>query len=378
VSGSRTGIVGAAAVPHAPQFFTLPDTEDHDQVQRVHDCMAGVGERLRALEPDVVIVVANDHLDNFALHCVPSFTVHCGPVAGGTFAGRDFAWPLPSDTAAGLLRSLQGQGFDPAYTMNATIGYEFGIPLTFLGFDAATPVLPVFVNSYLPPQPSGDRCYAFGVALRRALDELGVRAVLVASGGLSHYPGTDRYSEPDVAGDKALIERIAAGNLRALLALDDDALDRTGNVEARSWLILAGAVGEVVPDEVAIEPSWHHTYAIAAWTGGRSAGGERGSGTAASVAEALETTLHYPMPDPDRLPLYEALYALRSDHAATDAFLADAAAFAGRYDLAPDERAALVALDEPALRGLGVHPLLGFLARLEVDLTRRARGMPSP
>ena len=29
------GIVGGAAVPHAPQFFSLPDTEDHAQVERV-------------------------------------------------------------------------------------------------------------------------------------------------------------------------------------------------------------------------------------------------------------------------------------------------------------------------------------------------------
>jgi len=366
----RGGVVGAAAVPHAPQFFTLPDTEDHTQVQRVHDCMAGVGERLRALGPDLVLVVANDHLDNFALHCVPSFTVLCGPEAKGTFAGRDFSWPVPSGTAAAVLRSLQGQGFDPAYSMNATIGYEFGIPLTFCGFGPETAVLPIFVNSYLPPQPSGDRCYAFGVALRRALEELDVRAVVVASGGLSHYPGTDRYSEPDVAGDRALVERIAAGNLRALLALDDDALDRTGNVEARSWLILAGAVGEVVPDEVAVEPSWHHTYAIAAWTKGNG-DGDRDGDTAAEP-------LHYPMPDPARLPLYEALYALRSEPDATDAFLDDPAGFVDRYPLSDAERLALVGLDEPALRDLGVHPLLGFLARLQVDLVRRARGAPDP
>jgi 2,3-dihydroxyphenylpropionate 1,2-dioxygenase len=367
-----SGIVGAVAVPHAPQFFTLPDTEDHDQVQRVHDRMAAIGERLRALEPDVVIAVANDHLDNFALHCVPPFTVHCGPEARGSFAGRDFAWPIPSGTAAGVLRSLQGQGFDPAYTMNATIGYEFGIPLTFLGFDAGTPVLPIFVNSYLPPQPSGDRCYAFGAALRRATDELGLRAVVVASGGLSHYPGTDQYGSPDVEGDRQLMDRIAAGNLRALLALDDAALDRTGNVEARSWLILAGAVGEAVPDEVALEPSWHHVYAIAAWTGKGAA-----PATPASTTTAADAALHYPMPDPDQLALYEALYALRSDRGATAAFLADPGAFADGYDIDAAARAALVALDEPALRGMGVHPLLGFLARLEVDLARRARGAPS-
>jgi 2,3-dihydroxyphenylpropionate 1,2-dioxygenase len=354
----QVGVVGAAAVPHAPQFFTMPDTEDHAQVARVHAHMAAVGEQLRALEPDIVVVMANDHLDNFVLHCVPAFTVHCGPEARGTFAGRDFAWPIPSATPAALVRSLQGQGFDPAYTMNAPIGYEFGIPLTFCGFDADTPVLPIFVNSYMPPQPSSDRCYAFGVALRRGLEALGLRAVVVASGGLSHFPGTDQYGSPDVEGDKALLDRIAAGNLRALLAVGDEVLERTGNVEARSWLMLAGAVGEVVPDLVALEPSWHHTYAIAAWW----------SPSDLPPAEAQ----HYPMPDPALLQLYEALYALRSDPAATTAFIADRAAFAGRYDLDDQERAALVALDEAALRSLGVHALLGFLARLQVDLTGRA------
>jgi 2,3-dihydroxyphenylpropionate 1,2-dioxygenase len=367
----RAGIVGAAAVPHAPQFFTLPDTEDHDQVARVHGHMAAIGEALRELEPDVVVVMANDHMENFVLHCIPPFTVHCGPEARGSFAGRDFRWPIASATAAAVLRSLQGQGFDPAYSLNARIGYEFGIPLTFCGFGPETAVLPIFVNSYLPPQPSSDRCYAFGVALRRALEEAGSRAVVIASGGLSHYPGTERYGEPDEAGDRALLDHIAAGNLRALLALGDDGLDRTGNVEARSWLMLAGAVGEVEPDVVAIEPSWHHTYAIAAWTRpdvARSLGAGTGDGR---VAPAVPP--HYPMPDPALLPLYEALYALRIDPTAGDAYLAGPAAFADRYDLDETARAALVALDEAALRAVGVHPLLGFLARLQVDLTRRAR-----
>lgn len=360
------GVVGATAVPHAPQFFTLPDTEDHDQVARVHAHMAAIGERLRDLAPDVVVVIANDHLENFALHCVPAFTVHCGPEARGAFAGRDFRWPIPSDLAARVLRSLQDQGFDPAYSLNATIGYEFGIPLTFCGFGPDTPVLPVYVNSYLPPQPSSDRCYAFGAALHRALAAAGVRAVVIASGGLSHYPGTERYGDPDVDGDRALVDRIAAGNLRALLALGDGGLDRTGNVEARSWLMLAGAVGEVAPDVVAIEPSWHHTYAIAAWT--RLAAAD----DPGAAAGPEQPRLHYPMPDPARLALYEALYALRSDPEAQAGFLADRAAFADRYDLDARERAALVDLDEAALRDLGVHPLLGFLARLQVDIAARA------
>jgi 2,3-dihydroxyphenylpropionate 1,2-dioxygenase len=411
------GVVGAAAVPHAPQFFTLPDTEDRHQVERVRATMQRIGDELRGLGPDAVVIVANDHLTrihrchdgalapmhaisrpgfcaprsrtssaltpvlgadprsgapghqfarresvdpglkNFLLHCVPAFAVHRGPRASGSFAGRSFGWPVHSEMATALVQSLQDQGFDPAVSMNAPIGYEFGIPLTFMGFPEDTPLLPIFINSYVPPQPSPDRCYALGQAIARSARLQGWRIVVVASGGLSHYPGTERYGQPDVQTDEALLARIRAGDLRALLGMDAASLDETGNVEARSWIVLAGALGQRAPQLVAMEPSWHHNYAIVSWT---------------QPDGRPPPRLHYPVPRSDQLPLYEALYALLTDHAADRAFLEAPAAFADRYPLGSDERAALLALDEARLRDLGVHPLLGFLARLEVDLARRS------
>lgn len=352
----RVGIIGGATVPHAPQFFSLPPTEDHDQVARVESVMHHVGDRLRALDPDVIVILANDHLENHLLHTVPSFMIHTGERISGTFAGREFSWPVDSAHAVNVVRALQRQGFDPAFSLNAGIGYEFGIPLTFLGVEASTAVIPMYVNSYVPPQPSADRCYAFGEALNRAFALCGLRAVLISSGGLSHYPGTDQYGEPDVEHDRAWMDRIEAGNLRSLLTLDDAGLDRVGNVEARSWLVLAGALGERIPDVTAFEPSWHHTYAIAAWTTGH---------------DQPETELHYPIIRPDLVTLYEALYELRMQESARTAWLDDAAEYAGRYRLPPDQSEALANLDEPALRAIGVHPLLGFLARLQVELTQR-------
>ena len=349
----QLGVVGGAAVPHAPQFFTLPDTEDHEQVARIEAEMGRIGQALRELEPDVVVIVANDHLENYVLHCVPSFTLHCGLEAAGSFAGRDFRWPVASDTAVEVVRGLQDRAFDPAFTLTATIGYEFGIPLTFLGFDGSIPLLPVYVNTYVAPQPRSERCYAFGQALHGAFAEQGLRAVVVASGGLSHYPGTERYSNPDVAFDEALFARLSAGNLRALVGYDDHGLDETGNVEVRSWQILAGALGERRPDRTLFEPSWHHTYGVLAWT--KDSADDR-------------PPLHYPPFPPERLELLRALYTLRMDDDARRRFLADRPGFVADYGLAAEERAALVDLDEAALRELGVHPLLGFLARLQVDL----------
>ena len=353
---TAAGIIRGAAVPHAPQFFTLPDTEDHDQVERMRVAMERVGAALLEAEPDVVVIATNDHLENFFLHCVGSFTVHCGQEVKGSFGGRDFGWPVASDVSLDLVRRLQAEGFDPGFTHTAAIGYEFGIPLTFCGIPLDTPLVPIYVNAYVPPQPSSERCYLFGRALQRAVEAGGLRAVMLASGGLSHYPGTDRYSTPDIAADEVLLERMRAGNLRALLAYDDDALDYTGNAEVRSWQILAGALGERVPDDFHRETSWHHDYAMLGWT---------------SEVAAARPELHYPPVRADRIALSSALFRLRLDKDARLQFIDDPEGYADQFDLDVEEREALITLDEAAFQKLGVHALLGFLARLQVDVQRR-------
>lgn len=348
-------VLGGVMMPHAPQFFTLPETEDKATVDRIRDLAGSIGERLDALDPDIWIIVANDHVNQFFLHCTPPFTVHMGKAAAGSFAGRRFRYEVPSGAALELIRHLQSEHFDPAFTSTAEIDYAFGIPLTFLG--VRRPVLPIYVNSYVPPQPSIERCYAFGQAVARGLRHIGVSAVVVASGGMSHFPGTDRYAAPDYAFDQALVERLQAGNLRALLALDDARLDATGNVELRSWAIAGGMLGERPPDVCSIDPSWHHNYVTLAWFGAAAEGGER----------------HYPAVDPERIALTEALHRLAHDPAERAAFLRDPAGCADARDLGPDERAAFVALDVGALVKLGVHPLVPFLARLQVDRDRSGR-----
>ena len=54
-------VIGGAMLPHAPQFFTMPDTEDKVLVAHVREVAADVGKRLRALEPDLWIIFSNDH-----------------------------------------------------------------------------------------------------------------------------------------------------------------------------------------------------------------------------------------------------------------------------------------------------------------------------
>ncbi len=246
-------VIGGAMLPHAPQFFTMPDTEDKDNVARVREVAADIGERLRALKPDLWIIFSNDHVEQFFHTCAPPFTVHVGGEATGTFAGHKFHWKVPSEIGFELIRQLYRQGFDPAFSSTAKIDYAIGIPLTHLGHKDA--VLPIYVNAYLPPQPTMERCYQFGQAVARTVTSLGLRTVVLASGGMSHFPGTDRYSEPEVEWDKKVLENLAAGRLKSLIGYDESELDDTGNIELRCWACAAGALGERKPDVVSFDPS---------------------------------------------------------------------------------------------------------------------------
>src|SRR5579872_2141304 len=113
---SRPGIVGAAIVPHAPQFLTLPETEDKAQVARVNQAMRELGDRFRALDPDLLIVLSNAHCDDFVVHCVPAFMIHCGTRAAGS-GGHAGWWPIDGAAGYALLEELLAAGFDPAFTL---------------------------------------------------------------------------------------------------------------------------------------------------------------------------------------------------------------------------------------------------------------------
>ncbi|HEY3910626.1 MAG TPA: hypothetical protein VGM07_12145 [Stellaceae bacterium] len=348
-----SSVIGGAMLPHAPQFFTLPETEDRGTVERVKAVAAEIGAKLRAMAPDLWVIFSNDHAEQFFHAAAPPFTIHVGGEAIGAFAGRKFHWRVPGEIGFEIVRQMYAEGFDPAFSSSAKIDYAIGIPLTHLGIE--DPVLPIYINAYLPPQPSVERCFAFGQAVARIVGAMGLKTAVLASGGMSHFPGTDRYAEPDLAWDRKALDKLAAGNLRSLLGYDAAELDAAGNVELRCWACAAGALGERKPDIVALEPSWHHNYASLGWFGPPPGRGEP----------------HYPSIRPELVELTAALQRLAHDDASRTAFLADPAAYAARFRLAPEQQTALLALDTRAIVAMGAHPLVPFLAKMQVERERR-------
>ena len=299
----RSSVIGGAMLPHAPQFFTMPETEDRDTVERVKTAAAEIGTQLRALRPDLWIIFANDHVEQFFHTAAPPFTIHVGEEAKGAFAGRQFHWRVLGEIGFEIVRQMYTQGFDPAFTSVAKIDYALGIPLTHLGI--ADP--------------------------------------------------TERYAAPDLAWDRQALARIAAGNLKSLVGYDAAELDAAGNVELRCWACAAGALGQRKPDIVSLEPSWHHNYASLGWF----------------TPPAARPEPHYPSIKPELVELTVALHGLAHDEASRVTFLADAAGYADRFRLTAEQREALIALDTRAIVAMGAHPLVPFLASMQVDQQHR-------
>jgi 2,3-dihydroxyphenylpropionate 1,2-dioxygenase len=262
---SLMSLVYAAALPHTPQLLVRPETEDRDLVLRVHAAYARVKSELAAIRPDAICLIGGDHIEGFFLNAVPALAVFVGAEVSGKFDRYRYTFAVHEPLARAILEQGIEGGFDLTYSQDIPLDYAFYVPLHFAMPEPSVPIVPLYVNVYLPPQPTPRRCYAWGQALRGILDARPERVALIASGGLSHYPGTDRYASPDFEWDRQRLAALEAGRGAETAALTGDELDKAGNAEFRTWITLLGGLGSTRAVVVCYEPSWHHGNAVVTW-----------------------------------------------------------------------------------------------------------------
>src|SRR6185436_5557285 len=106
------------------------------------------------------------------------------------------------------------------------------------------------------------RCAALGAAIAEIVKGRKDRVAIIASGGMSHFPGTSKYLHPEFDFDRWLVSQFEAGNTDALLNMTGTQLDEVGNTEMLSWAVMFGALGKTSGELIDYIPTWHHGLAM--------------------------------------------------------------------------------------------------------------------
>jgi 2,3-dihydroxyphenylpropionate 1,2-dioxygenase len=354
-------IVAAMATVHAPQLFTRPPSEDPKQLDADIAAMGELGKTLDQTKPDVAIIIGSDHLETFFLSSVPTFAVIAGERTIAKFANRDYDLPTHLPFAEQLLDDLMAQGFDMAYSQDAELGHSFAAVFEWVLSGRNIPVVPIFVNTYLPPLPTTRRCEALGKAILKVVQSRSEKVAIIASGGMSHYPGTWKYSQPAFEFDRWAIQHMERGNPDVLLDCTVEQLDEVGNTEMLPWMILFGAIGKQPGELITYQPTWHHGHAVMRFIPGRTQAPEGPAPAPRWDFQNLGGYQFYKHPAPSSYKLNKLIYDLRHKQRLRIELLKDPRAVAKDYGLSAEEMARIDTLADESIdvfRSLKSHPLV--------------------
>jgi aromatic ring-opening dioxygenase catalytic subunit (LigB family) len=251
------GFAGAMSHVLDPDYYDRAcGPEGRRKVQAAMAEIAAMGGRLSATRPDALIVVADDHLNAFSFNCVPAMCVRIGRTVQRMAQDHAEAfdkvldhmpmrYALHEDLANAILAQGVAGGFDLALSWEAPVDHAFLSPVNTLhGTRPIPPLVPIWVNCFVEPQPTARRCFALGQHIARVVAGGPWKVGIIATGGLSHFPelSFSRVGETDTVFDRKLIHWMEAGEHEPLLALGADELHKSGSHEFLNWMVLLGAV----------------------------------------------------------------------------------------------------------------------------------------
>lgn len=234
---------------------------------RCREAIEAMADRFAEVKPDVAIIFGNDQRELFLEDLTPAITVFTGekmwdepatveqaakmsPGIHAAEAGHSppeyREYPAQRELAVHISRAVVAEGFDIAVAnklpqhpdhWHSGTPHSCGFIYRQIMRDQVIPHVPVFVNTFFPPnQPTARRCFEFGRAVGRAIKcwPGAGRVAVFGSGGMSHFVIDEEF-------DRRIFDAIARRDGETLCAIDEDYL-QSGTSELKTWIMAAGAL----------------------------------------------------------------------------------------------------------------------------------------
>ena len=236
--------------------------------------MARLKVEIASAALDALIIVGDDQYELFHDQHMPSIAIYYGATIRNAAQPavppeewhrraqlrrleekQDAHYPCHRALALHLIEGLVEREFDVS-AMAGLVGDQFeGHAYAFVHRwylnGAAVAIVPIFLNTYNPPnQPHPRRCVRLGAALRELVAGFpeDLRVGLLASGGLSHF-----VVEEDL--DRTVLDALKRKDAVALGNLDPRRL-RAGSSEIRNWIVVGTAAADLDLAWVSYTPAY--------------------------------------------------------------------------------------------------------------------------
>ena len=207
-------------------------------------------------QPDVIILVFNDHATAFSLDMIPTFAIG----TTDTYQPADEGWgprPVPvvhghPELAAHIAQSVIQQDFDLTIVNKMDVDHGLTVPLSLMFGQPQNwpcPVIPFAVNVVQYPVPSGQRCFNLGKAIRKAVESFDqdLKVQIWGTGGMSHQLQGPRAGLINKEFDNAFLDQLIADPASAAAIPHIDYVREAGSegIELVMWLVARGAMDDV-------------------------------------------------------------------------------------------------------------------------------------
>ncbi len=260
-------IIGGIGTSHVPVLGATIDggRTETDEWKALFDDYVPAQSWLSEVQPDVAIVIYNDHASAFSLDMLPTFAVG----VAAEYKPADEGWgprPIPTlkgdpDLSWGMVESLVESGFDITVCQQLDVDHGLTVPLSILwGQPESWPVkvIPIAVNVIQYPLPSPQRCLALGRAIRNAVSSVqgDSKILMVGTGGMSHQLQGARAGLINTPFDRMFLDKISSDpdSLAAMSVSDYIREAGSEGAELIMWLIMRGALG---PNVEKVHSAYH-------------------------------------------------------------------------------------------------------------------------
>jgi 3-O-methylgallate 3,4-dioxygenase len=223
-------------------------------------CSKAIAAMRKAYEEsgaDIAVIIGKDQKEIFP-EISPSIAIYSGEeIYNGPPQRAVYAPDHPvthkglPELAQHLLTEIKADGFDLAdlfawpdnswmKDQGKIVPHAFGFVYRQIMGDNPPPTVPILMNTfYKPTQPTMARAIQFGHSLTKAIKswKSDKKVAVIASGGLSHFVCDEAF-------DRKILGHLAAGDLKALEAVDDNYY-QSGTSEIKLYASVLVAMAEI-------------------------------------------------------------------------------------------------------------------------------------